>query len=401
MEESLWVVTTQANQLSGLEVDPVDEAVRWGSIYWAKVIKIDKALDAAFVDLDGETQGLLHNKDLRLLDNKGKLVKNADLPMGKRIQPGDCVVVQAKSGYLPHSNAQDIAIEDKCPRVSMNITLPGRYLIFSPMMDENRISKRILDKKRRKQLTRMLNSVDNIKGCILRAAAADIQTDILIRESKILKEIWDQLQQFLVGKEPTLIMEGPDAIQRTLSDNADQTIDQIEVVTMDRYQEVEEWCEIYAPDLVTKIQPIETAERDSDLELFDFRDVLDQIEDLFQSYVLLKKGGNIIIQQTAALCAIDVNRSGDTRSNLAINLEALEEVSRQIRLRNLGGIIIVDLLKLKSKKETEHMMMALKDMINNDPCTVQIHGQTGLGLLELTRHRRTPPLEERVDLVLG
>jgi Rne/Rng family ribonuclease len=116
--------------------------------------------------------------------------------------------------------------------------------------------------------------------------------------------------------------------------------------------------------------------------------------------VLLKKGGNIIIQQTAALCAIDVNRSGDTRSNLEINMDALDEVARQIRLRNLGGIIIVDLLKLKNKKETETMMNTLKEMINKDPCTIQIHGQTNLGLLELTRHRRTPPLEDRVDLIL-
>ena len=188
MEDSLWVVTTQANQLSGLEIDPMDEAVRWGSIYWAKIVKIDKALDAAFVDLDGQTQGILHNKDLRLLDNNGKLVKNANLAIGKRIQPGDCIVVQAKSGYLPRVDSDDIAIEDKSPRVSMNITLPGRYLIYSPMMEENRISKRIPDKKRRKQLTKMLNNVENIKGCILRAAAADIQTDILIREGNILKK---------------------------------------------------------------------------------------------------------------------------------------------------------------------------------------------------------------------
>jgi len=400
MEDSLWVVTTQANQLAGLEVDPADEAVRWGSIYWAKVLRIDKALDAAFVSLDDEHQGILHNKDLRLFDNNGKLVKNGDLAIGKRIQPGDFIVVQAKSGYLPRLDSDDITIEDKSPRVSMNITLPGRYLILSPMMEENRISKRILDKKRRKQLTKMLNNVDNVKGCILRAAAADIQTDILIREGKILKEIWDQIQQYMTGKETALIMEGPDAIQRTLSDNAGKVIDHIEVVTMDRYQEVEEWCEIYAPDLVTKVKPVETQHQDMDLELFEYRGVFDQIEDLFQSYVLMRSGGNIIIQQTAALCAIDINRGGDTRSNLAINLEALDEIARQIRLRNLGGIIVVDLLKLGTKKEKDKMMKALVDIVNHDPCTVQIHGLTNLGLLEMTRHRRTPALQDRLDLVL-
>ena len=97
------------------------------------------------------------------------------------------LVVQAKSGYLPKLDSMDITIEDKSPRVSMNITLPGRHLIFSPMMDENRISKRIHDKKRRKQLTKMLNNVDTVQGCILRASAADTQTDVLIREGKNIK----------------------------------------------------------------------------------------------------------------------------------------------------------------------------------------------------------------------
>lgn len=400
MEGSLWVATTKKNKLHGLEIDPHGEAVRWGSIYLAKVTKIDKAMDAAFVDLDGTNTGLLQNKDLRLTDKHGVSLQNADLAIGKRIQPGDMLVVQAKSGYLPKTDSMDITIEDKSPRVSMNITLPGRHLIFSPMMDENRISKRIMDKKRRKQLTKMLNSVENINGCILRASAADVQTDVLIREGKILKEIWDRLQDFLDGDAPAMIMQGPDAVGRTLSDQAGNVIDSIEVVTMDRFQEVEEWCEIYAPDLVTKVKPIELEYDDLDLALFDYRDILDEIEDLFQIYILLKSGGNIIIQETAALYAIDINRGGDTRSNLQINLDALEEIGRQIRLRNLGGIIIVDLLKLKTKKEKDALMDALTNIINEDPCTVQIHGITQLGLLEISRNRRTPALQDRLDMVL-
>ena len=400
MEDSLWVSTVKDNKLSGLEIDPVGEDVRFGSIYLAKVMKIDKAMDAAFVRLDGDNTGLLHNKDVRVLDKKGNLQKGGDVAIGKLIKPGDMVTVQAKSGYLPKLNGDDITMEDKSATVSMNITLPGRYLIFSPMMSDNRISKRIHDKKQRKQLTKMLNNVDSIKGCILRASAAHIQTDILIREGGILKHIWEQLQEFLSSSEPALIMEGPDAIQRTLSDQAGNLISNINVVTMDRYQEVEEWCEIYAPDLVTKIKPIELPNPDDDLGLFDFHDIIDQIEDLFQPYVILKAGGNIIIQETAALCAIDINRGGDTRGNLTINLDAIKEIARQIRLRNLGGIIIVDFLKMQSKKDKEALIKALNEIVVNDPCTVQIHGLTALGLVEITRKRRTPALQERLDLAL-
>lgn len=401
MEGSLWVATLdKSNKLSGLEIDPAGEEVRFGSIYLAKVMKIDKAMDAAFVRLDDDNTGIINNKDVRIFDKEGNVIKGGDKAIGKLIKPGDLITVQAKSGYLPKLDGDDLTMEDKSVTVSMNITLPGRYLIFSPMMSDNRISKRIYDKKQRKQLTKMLNNVEGIKGCILRAAAANVQTDVLIREGGILKHIWEELQKHLNGGEPCLIMEGPDATQRTFSDHANALISSIDLVTMDRYQDVEEWCEIYAPDLVTKVRPIELPNQEMDLGLFDFNDILDSIEDLFQPYVLLKNGGNIIIQETAALCAIDVNRSGDKRGNLAVNLEALEMIGRHIRLRNLGGIIIVDFLKMNNKKEKEALLDALNDIVINDPCTVQIHGLTGLGLIEMTRKRRTPPLQARLDLAL-
>jgi Rne/Rng family ribonuclease len=400
MEGSLWVTTVKGNQLQGLEIDPIDEEVRFGSIYLAKVLRIDKSLDAAFVQLDEDNTGLLHNKDILIKDSKGNTVKGGEKAIGKLIKPGDLIAVQAKSGYLPKLDSDDLTSEDKSARVSMNITLPGRHLIFSPMMEKNRISKRIYDKKQRKQLTKMLNNVEDVKGCILRASAANTQTDVLIREASILKHIWEELQTFLKGNTPCLIMEGPDAMQRTFSDNAARLIREINIITMDRFQEVEEWCEIYAPDLVTKIKPIELPNADDDLALFDYFDVIDQIEDLFQPYVLMKAGGNIIIQETAALTAIDINSGSDTRSHININLDALSEIGRQIRLRNLGGIIIVDFLKMHKKKEKERLLEAMEELVQLDPCTVQIHGLTALGLAEITRKRRTPALQERLDLAL-
>src|SRR5690606_15254868 len=103
-----------------------------------------------------------------------------------------------------------------------------------------------------------------------------------------------------------LIMLGPDAIQRTLSDQAGHTIDRIEIVTMDHFDKVEEWCSIFAPDLVTKIEPVELPNAEDDLALFEYRDIIGQIEDMFDEYAVLPGGGNIILQETAALSAIDV-----------------------------------------------------------------------------------------------
>jgi Rne/Rng family ribonuclease len=400
LDESLWVAAVSGHRLDGLEVDPVRESVRFGSIYWGRVTRIDKAMDAVYVDLDGETTGILNNADVRIVNEDGSITKGGDESIGKLIQPGQMIAVQAKSGHLPTEEEMELALESKSPRVSMDITLQGRYLIFSPIMPENRVSSRITDRVLRKQLLKMLNSIDLIKGCILRAAAADMQTDILIREAKILGAIWSQLQPHFEGDETALIMEGPNAIQRTIGDHAGKRIERIEITTMDHYQVVEEWCELFAPDLVTKIHPIELKDQNAELALFDERDIIGQVEDLFQPYALLSRGGNIIIQETAALIAIDINRGADDRSNLEINLEAANEIGRQLRLRNLGGIVVIDFLKLKTKPEQKTLLDALGVAFESDPCTVQIHGMTALGLVEVTRKKRSPTLHERFDSAL-
>lgn len=395
MDGSLWAAATEKGRLDGLEVDPVNEEVRWGSIYWAKVARIDTSLDAAFVNLDGDNIGLLHCADVRIKQADGTYKRGGDVAIGKLIQPGEMIAVQSKEGYLPRIDDEtgQRVREDKNPRVSMNINLPGRYTIFTPMEGENQISRRIRDKKLRKQLQAMVDDMKGVNGCILRAAAADTQTDILVRESKILAETWKQVQTYFEGDDPSLIMQGPDAIQRMLSDLAAKPIASIEITTMEHFQLVEEWCEVYAPDLVTKIKPVEI--EGDELGLFEFHDLIGQVEELFQPYAVLREGGVIIIQEAAAMTAIDVNSGADKRGKLSINMDSGKEIARQIRLRNMGGAIVIDFLKMKDKDERQALLDALGDYFNDDPCTVQIHGYTNLGFLEITRNQRTPALIDR------
>ncbi len=394
---SLWTAALHEGRLVGLEVDPVWEEVRWGSIYWARVKSVDKALDAVFLDLDGDNTGVLYNADTRSWTKDKKVAKGGSVAIGKRFKPGDFVAVQAKTAYLPKQDEEIGDAENKIPQMSMDITLPGRYLIFCAYLDCNRISQRIRDKALRKNLHKMLDSLEGLEGFILRNAAANTQTDMLLREAKILKETWEQVQKYLSGEDPCLIMEGPDAVQRALSDQADKTIDHIEVVTMDHFAHAEEWCDVFAPDLVTKIEPVELEDADQDLALYHYRDIIGQIESLFHSYAMLPGGGNIIMQHTAALTTVDVNKGGDKRGNLTINVEAAQEVARQLRLRNTGGAVMIDFLKFQSKKEEGKVIAALEQAVSEDPCTVQIHGATSLGFIEITRKRRTPPLEERFE----
>jgi Rne/Rng family ribonuclease len=196
-------------------------------------------------------------------------------------------------------------------------------------------------------------------------------------------------------------MLGPDAAQRSIADHSGARIDQIDITTIHQLQNTQQWCEIFAPDLVTKIRALgdendEISAVGDDLITFIERGLMEQINGLLQPYALLPGGGNIIIQPTAALSVIDVNSSRDRRGALAINLEAATEAARQIKLRNLGGAIIIDFLKMTQATQRRRIVDHLQRLFDDDPCTVDIHGFTRLGLLELTRNRRTPSLAERM-----
>ncbi len=400
-EENIWALALEGRLIEGIEIDPPYENVRWGSIYFAKITRIDAGLDAAFLNLDGENTGILYNRDVRFKDKEGNFHKGGADPIGKTLHPGDMVAVQAKTAYISQDSDYE-RLEDKDAKMSMDITLPGRYLIYCAQggtgSNKNTISSRIHGKAARARMQNMVDGIEDIKGFILRCAAANLQTEILQREARLLKEMWTQISEFLEGNEPALIMLGPDSIQRTLSDKAIEPIDRIEVVTMDHFAQVEDWCSLFAPDLMTKITPLQLDDATQDLALLEHRDLLGQIEALFHEYAFLNSGGNIIIQETAALTAIDVNKGSDKRSYLSVNIDAVHEIMRQLRLRNIGGIIVIDLLKM-NKRDEKILINELNKSINQDPCTIQIHGFTKLGLMEITRKRRTPPLNDRVNSI--
>lgn len=402
MDSSIWVAAVEGRRLVGLEVDPAGEEVRWGSIYWAKVARIDKSMDAAFIALDGKNIGMLHNADVRFRRKNGAIVKGGEKEIGKYIQPGQMIAVQAKTAYLPGPDDENLPAEEKNPRVTMNIALPARYLIHTPVADENRVSQRIRDKKMRKQLMTMMDQMTGVKGCILRAAATDTQTEVLLREARILADMWEQIQTHFEGESPSLIMLGPDAVQRALSDQAGHPIGRIQVTTMDHIKLAQDWCEIFAPDLMTRIEPVELKNADDEFALFDHHDIVSQIEELFMPYIIMPQGAAVIIQETAALTAVDINRGADTRSNMEINLDCADEIGRQLVLRNMGGAVVIDFLKMNGKADQQAILDRLTAwFFANDPCTVQIHGFTGLGMVELARQRRTPPLLERYESIAG
>ena len=399
LDGSLLTAALLNGRIEGFEVDPIDESVRWGSIYRAKVKTLDPARDAAFLDLGDDLTGLIYNKDIRIIDETGKAKKGGEKAISKTLSPGDMITVQAKTAYTKRPNSGTLTGENKLPQMSMDVTLPGRYLIYAPMLDRTKISSRIRDESVRGLIRTMMRDMNERANFIIRASAAFTQTDMLVQEAKFLKSLWQTIfEQHSETDEPRLLKQGANALERSLSDHAARAVQTIEVTTMDHLDLAEQWCALFAPDLMPKITPVELSDASEDLALFYERDVIGQIESLFDSYIMMNGGGSIIIQSTAALTAIDVNTGGDKRGHLAVNIEAVNEIARHIRLRNIGGAIVIDALKLKNKKEMQSVLEALEAATLKDPCTIQIHGVTGLGMIEMTRKRRTPPLDERFAL---
>lgn len=405
---ALWAVVVEKGRIEAIDLDPQIEDVRWGSLYWAKVTRIDTRLNAAFLDLDGDAVGMIQAQDVWLEDDNGHWKKNTNARVGQVLRLGQMIVVQVKDARLTTDplEGDDLPAEHKASKVSMDIALQGRFLIYTPLVKGHKVSSRIKDKTTRTQMAAMMDVLDdNLSGCILRASAAHCQTDMLIREGNRMQGLWVALQEFERDDEPGLIWPGPDAVHRVLADQAASQIRAIEVSTMDNFALVEEWAMEFAPDLVTKIvsaQPPENVARMrrkqqqyEDLGLFDWHDLVDQMNGLFTDYVILSNGGTLIIEETAVATTIDINMGGG-KSQAQVNQLAIKEAARHLRLRNIGGAILIDPAGNLNTAQRTALHKVFKDEIEKDPNTVTSYGFTKLGLLECTRARRTPSLIDKV-----
>lgn len=392
LQGSLWVAAIVRNKVTALEIDPYLELVRWGSIYWARVLRIDTTINAAFVDLGHDMTGMLPASEIPGLQKGAKI--------GKKLKAGQFVMVQVKTARQPEEddNGHDPRPDAvKASKVSMDIALQGRYLIYTPKSPGNRISRRVREPDVRKQLVAMSKAIKAINGCILRASAAHTQTEILEREAKIQRAIWESLQTFTTETEPSLLMLGPDALQRVLGDFATSRMGTIQISTDERSEEAYNWCDLYAPELMQKIESRAVTGTRTGMGLMEARDLLGQIEDFVRPVVALPGGASFVIEDSALGTMIDVNSGGASLAQT--NHDAADEIARQIRLRNIGGIILIDFAGKPDGNENKRLTKQLQKAFDLDPCTVELHGVTRTGLFEITRHRRTPTLADRIELM--
>jgi Rne/Rng family ribonuclease len=289
-------------------------------------------------------------------------------------------------------------IGKKGARITSHIALPGRFLVYMPTVNHVGVSRKIASDEERQRLKRIVTSEreNGLGGFIVRTAAANIKEEDLRADIRFLKHLWAEIKSRAENsKSPALIYHDLNLVERVLRDQVNADFSQIWVDTEDEYERVVRFASRFQPSLVRRIKLYT-----KDAPLFEQFGIQDEINRSLKSKVWLKSGGHIVINQTEALVAIDINtgkyvgktqRLEDTIAKT--NVDAVKEIVRQIRLRDLGGIIVIDFIDMDERKNRQKVMQALEEALRNDRAPSKVLQFNDFGLVAITRKRVKQSLE--------
>lgn len=351
-----------------------------GNIYLGKIQNVLQGMQAAFVDIGESKNTFIHLKDiLPKLDSKTNdtdaIVKKSNIK--DIVKPGMPLLVQVKRDSTNKKGA----------RVSTHINLPGRFCVLMPDADFITISQKIEDEKERNRLLEIVKKhIPENCGIIIRTSAIGKDEKEIIEDIENMQKQWKNIKEIAQETNkniPYIVYKNPGVVKRILIDLADQGIEKIVVNNKKQYEEIQNTLSEIKEDI-----KIELKQQDTILDMYDLSTQLERIEN---RKIWLKCGGFITIDKTEALTAIDVNSgkyigTKDLEQTVyTVNKEASIEIAKQLRLRDIGGIIIIDYIDMKEKEHKEKIVDVLKENLKNDRSKTQIVGFTELNLLEMTR----------------
>lgn len=363
-------------------IDEGNDLRKEGNIYIGIVKDVIKGMQAAFVDIGTEKNSFIHLKDLlpKIDETKNnvKNEKNSNIEISQIIKNNDAILVQVKKD----SNAL------KGARVSTHINLPSKYIALMPDTDIITASQKIEDKKEQERLIKLVKeNITSGNGAIIRTSAIgkekEIIEDIKYIESK-WKKIEEKYQQEAKTKGPKLIYKSENIIEKMTLDLPDNSLQRILTNNEKEYNRL---LKLQKENAYLQKAKIEFKKE----EILDIYDTKKQIEKLQNRKIWLKCGGFITIDKTEALTAIDVNTGKYTGTKdveqtiYKVNEEATIEITKQLRLRDIGGIVIIDYIDMKSNENKEKIQKLLIENLKNDRAKTQVEGFTKLDLMEMTR----------------
>lgn len=353
-----------------------------GDLYLGRVTRVAPGLQAAFVDIGAERPGFLNADDARP-DPEQPVA-----PIGEYVHEGEAVVVQVTRD----------AIGDKGARLTMRPALAGHHLVYAPGRGDIAVSRRIDDETERKRLEALVGGfVQGDEGFVVRTAAAGVAADEIVRDADELRALWAEIEKARgAAAAPARLHGDGDPLVRALRDNAGADLKRVVISSEAALAEAKRYCARFAPDLEARIEAYREAE-----PIFEHFGVEAALDEALETRIALPSGGACTIEETEALTAIDVDTggagggAGDAQSNLLrANLEAAAEIARQLRLRAIGGLIVIDFARMTRVAHQRQLFEAFRDALGPDRAVNAPTGFTRLGLLEMTRRRRRPSLAE-------
>ncbi|MEE4658937.1 MAG: ribonuclease G [Halieaceae bacterium] len=361
-----------------------------GNIYRGKVMRVLPGMQAAFIDIGAERTCFLHATDIYPLDAEGMEQRDPQTPdIRERLREGESVLVQVTKEPLGNKGA----------RLTTRLSVSSRYLVYMPRTTHIGISQQIENDDERSRLRSLLDearaSVDVRGGFILRTAAEGAGREELEADLRFLKRLWGAVEQRFDQPGPVRVYEDWQLYHRSIRDLARPGLERIRVDSREAYQSLQEFCASYVPELGHLLEHYQ-----GDRPIFDLYGVEEEIGRALERQVSLKSGGYLVIDQTEAMTTIDVNTGGFVGRNnheetvYKTNLEAAVSLARQVRLRNLGGIIIVDFIDMQDAEHRRQVLRALEKAMSRDRARTAISGVSALGLVEMTRKRTRESLTQ-------
>ncbi|HVM41813.1 MAG TPA: Rne/Rng family ribonuclease, partial [Acidimicrobiia bacterium] len=364
---------------------PQDETTQiHGNIYLGKVQNVLPGMEAAFVDIGTPKNGVLYRGDISYDESE---FEGGRPRIERMLKNGQMVLVQVTKNPIGSKGA----------RLTQEVSLAGRFVVMVPDQPETYgISKRLSDNERK----RLRSILDEVKpkdaGLIVRTAAEGASKDDLQRDVHRLKSLWGEIKSKATGKQPKLLSKEPDLAIRLIREEFNKEYRGILIDDHNLYQEVHSYVADVSPDLADRIEYYD----DPELPLFERYHVEEQLQKALDRKVWLPSGGSLVIEHTEAFTVIDVNTSKNVgASNLEEtvfrnNLEAAEEVARQLRLRDIGGIIVIDFIDMEIEKNRNEVLRVFRDALGRDKTRTQVFEISELGLVEMTRKRVAEDLVE-------
>jgi ribonuclease G len=363
-----------------------------GDIYLGVVEAVVPGLQAAFVDIAADKSAFLHASDLAELedDENGDRRSKKYPPIQDVVKRGQSVLVQVTKE----------PIGTKGPRVTTQVSLPGRFLVYMPFSSHVGISRRIEDRDERGRLRDMAKGLlkKDSGGVIVRTVGEELTKDTFRRELRSLQKTWDKVGRRAKSmKAPAVVHEEARLTSGVIRDVFSEMVDLLTVDSQELNHEIKSYLGQVNPELLDRVKLYSGSE-----PIFDEFGLEEQIRDAFRRKVTLPSGGHIVIEQTEALVAIDVNtgrytgKKDPAHTILRTNMDAAVEVCRQLRLRDIGGIIVVDFIDMDDADDRQRVLQQMRTHVGRDRARTKVFGISELGLLQMSRQRVAPSLHQKM-----